>query len=127
MTLTSLQPDPAWDPEAYEPTVDAFAELAADDDAEIHVWGGDWCGDCRAELPELGAVLEAAAFPDDRLHVHPVDREKGGDLVDEYDVALVPTVVVERGDEELARFVESEPLPAPVTLAEELRETGAVA
>ncbi|MEF8773767.1 MAG: thioredoxin domain-containing protein [Halobacteriales archaeon] len=127
MPLKSLQPNPAWDRESHESIVDAFEVLAADGSVEIHVWGGDWCGDTRRELPNVGATLEAAEFPDERLHVHEVDGEKQGDLVGVYDVELIPTIVIEREGEELVRFAESERLPAPAYLATALREAGVVA
>ena len=127
MSLKTLQPNPAWDAESRESTVDAFAALAGDGDVEVHVWGADWCGDCRSQLPDFAAALAAAGFPDERLHVHPVDQDKDGDLVEAYDVASIPTIVVERDGTELARFVESEPFPPAAFLAEELEETGALA
>lgn len=127
MTLKTLQKNPAWDAESHEAAVDAFAELAADETVTVRVWGADWCGDCRAALPDFGAALDAAGFPDDRLHVYPVDDEKDGELVDDYGVELIPTIVIERDGTELARFVESESLPAAEFLAAELREAGAVA
>lgn len=127
MTLRSLQPNHAWDAESHEAVLDVFEALAADDAVEVRVWGADWCGDCRTELPDFAAAVEAAEFPDDRLHVHAVDREKDGGRVEEYGVERIPTVVVERDGEELARFVEGEPIPAADYLAEELQESDAIA
>jgi thioredoxin 1 len=122
VTLDTLQPTPTWDAESHPDVVDAFAALAADEAVVVHVWGADWCGDCRSELPDLAAALDAAAFPDERRHVHPVDREKDGELVAEYGVERIPTVVVERDGEELARFVEGEAVPAATYLAERLAD-----
>jgi len=116
MTLSTFEPDPAWDPDAFADTVAAFAGLPAA--AEIHVWGGDWCGDCRRELPALAAALSAAEFPDDRVHIHPVSQEKTGEAMAAYDVTVIPTIVVVVGDETVARFEESAHVPAPVALAE---------
>lgn len=126
MTLQSMEPTPTWNEDAHEDVVSAFAALAADESVEISLWCADWCGDCRSELPDFGAALEAAAFPDDRLNVYPVERgdngAKEGEKVDEYDVTLIPTIVVERDDVELARFEENATLPAAAALAEELRD-----
>jgi thiol-disulfide isomerase/thioredoxin len=118
--LETLQPDPVWDADAHEATVETLAALA-ETDATIHVWGGDWCGDCRAELPKLGGALEAAGLLD-AVEAHPVDRNKEGELTDEYDVEYIPTVVIEREGEEIARFVESEPVPAAVYLADRVAD-----
>ena len=119
MTFSALEPTPTWDEEANESTVEAFEKLAADEDATISIWCRDNCPDCRRELPELAAALDAADFSDDRLRQFPVDDEKEGELVEEYEVEFIPTIVVERDGEELARFVEQEALPAPHYLAEE--------
>lgn len=122
MTFDILEPDPMWDEEAREPTVEAFAALAADEGVTVSIWCRDDCPDCRRELPDLAAALEAADFPDDRLRQFPVDGQKDGELVEEYGVEYIPTIVVERDGAELARFVEEEHLPASGYLAEQLRD-----
>jgi len=123
-----MRPNPAWDPAAYEDAVETFERLAGE--IEVRVWGGDWCKDCRAQLPDFGAALDAAGVPDERVHNYPVEKRddgsKVGELVQEYDIEYIPTVVVERDDEELARFVEEEPEPIVVHLAEQLEPTTAV-
>ncbi|MFB6138261.1 MAG: protein disulfide isomerase family protein [Halobacteriaceae archaeon] len=124
MTLDTMEPTPTFDPEANADVVDAFAALG--EDVTVHVWGGDWCGDCRALLPDFGAAVAAAGIADRVVH-HAVDEEKQGPGVDEYGVEYIPTIVVEREDadgehEELARFVESEALPPARYLAAQLSE-----
>jgi thiol-disulfide isomerase/thioredoxin len=88
---------------------DVTAALGADD-LTYRVWGGDWCPDCRRQLPAFAAALAAAGVPDDRVHQYPVERAddgtKTGPAVEAYDVARIPTVVVEREGREVARFVE---------------------
>lgn len=118
-----MEPTPTWDEDAHEDTVDVLAELAEDDSVTIKVWGGDWCKDCRAELPDFGAALAAAEFPQDRVEEIAVDKDKNGPLTDEYDVELIATIVVERAGEEIARFEEEEQVPAAVYLADQLRES----
>jgi len=124
MALETMEPDPAWDPAAHEDAVETLAAWA--DEAVFKVWGGDWCGDCRGQLPQFGAALEAAGVPDERIEHYSVEAEadgsKTGSGVEEYDVTLIPTVVVEADGEELARFVEAEPVPIGEYLARELRE-----
>jgi len=123
MSLETMEPTPTWDEDAHEDTVDVFAELAEDESVTITVWGGDWCKDCRAELPDFGAALDAAGFPADRVEEIPVDKDKNGPLTDEYGVELIATIVVERDGEEIARFEEEEQVPAAVYLADQLRES----
>lgn len=120
MTLDLMQPAPMWDPEAHADTVDAIEALAADQSVTITVWCRDDCSDCRRELPDFAAAVEAAGFPEERLRQIPVDQDNEGGLTDEYDVEFIPTVVVERSGAELVRFVEKEALPAAQYLAAEL-------
>ncbi len=122
MTLEVTTPNPTWDAEAHAATVEALAGLS---DATVHVWAADWCGDCRRELPDLFAAVEAAGVRD-RVTVHAVDEDKDGDLTDAYDVTHIPTVVVERDGETVARFEERATLPAPRAIAEELRDDSEV-
>jgi len=121
MQLETMRPNPTWDAASYE---DAVETLAGMDDATIHVWGGDWCTDCRAQLPDFAAALDAAALPTEQIHHHPVEKHddgsKSGELVAAYDIDRIPTVVVELDGSERARFVESADVPIVVSLAEQL-------
>jgi thiol-disulfide isomerase/thioredoxin len=120
--LETMRPNPAWAEEPYQDAVDAFADRR--DRITVRVWGGDWCSDCRSQLPDFGAALEAADIPDDRVEHYPVetadDGSKAGPKVDEYGIELIPTVVVEVNGEEVARFVEEGDAPIAVALAEQL-------
>lgn len=121
MTLTTMEPNPAWDGDSYPEVVDTFSELG--EDAVVRVWGADWCGDCRSQLPDFAAALDAAGV--ENVEQYPVEREDGekvGPQVEEYDVDLIPTIVVERDGEELARFVEEERASPAVYIAEELND-----
>lgn len=122
--METTRPNPEWDPDEHEEAVAALREVG--DDATIHVWGADWCGDCEAELPDFFAALDAAGIDDGNVHVHPVERneagEKVGDLVDEYDVTLIATIVVETDGEVVARFEEGADVPAAEAVARQLRE-----
>jgi thioredoxin 1 len=121
--LETMRPNPAWDADSYADAVETLAGLPGD--AVVKVWGGDWCKDCRKQLPDFGAALEAAGITGDRVEHFPVEKaddgSKTGPGVEAYDIELIPTVVVEDGGgEELARFVEEEPVPIVVALAEQL-------
>lgn len=120
MALKTLEPNPAWAAGAYEETVDVLE--AYSEEVTFKVWGGDWCPDCRAQLPDFGAALEAAGAPDEHVEDYELDRNKEGPGVEEYGIEFVPTVVVERDGEELCRFVEDESVPVAVYLAERLKE-----
>ena len=116
-----MEPDPAWDPAAHAGTVETLGR----EGLSFKVWGGDWCSDCRRQLPAFAAALDAAGVPDDAIDEYPVEkRDDGGKVgpeVEAYGIERIPTVVVEREGREVARFVEAEPVPIAVYLAERLR------
>jgi|GEM_PF-123667 len=98
MSLSTMEPTPTWDPDAHEETVETLAAVA--DEITVKVWGGDWCGDCRAALPDFAAALEAAGVPEDAIEHYPVEKaddgSKVGPKVEEYGIELIPTIVIER-------------------------------
>jgi thiol-disulfide isomerase/thioredoxin len=122
MELETMRPNPVWDADSYEDAVATFEALA--DDIVVKVWGGDWCKDCRSQLPDFGAALDAAGV--ESVEHYPVEKaedgSKTGPEVEAYGIELIPTVVVEDAErgEELARFVEEEDVPIAVYLAEQL-------
>ncbi|MCY4729388.1 thioredoxin [Natronomonas gomsonensis] len=122
MELETMRPNPVWDADSYDDAVATFEAHA--DDIVVKVWGGDWCKDCRSQLPDFGAALDAAGV--ENVEHYPVEKEddgsKTGPKVEEYGIELIPTVVVEDVEtgEELARFVEEEDMPIAVYLAEQL-------
>lgn len=121
MTLKTLEPNPAWDPDSYPDVVESFSNLG--DDVTVHIWGADWCGDCRSQLPDFAAALDAAGV--ENVEQYPVERENGekhGPNVEDYGIEFIPTIVIERDGEELARFVEAERVEAAVYLADQLQE-----
>jgi thiol-disulfide isomerase/thioredoxin len=122
MQLETMEPNPVWVADAYAETVDTLAVHG--DDLVFKVWGGDWCKDCRAQLPDFGAALDAAGVPDGNVEHFPVDEDKQGPGVSEYGIEFIPTVVVEYEGEEVARFVEEESVPIAVYLADRLEEQG---
>ncbi len=122
MELETMRPNPVWDADSYDDAVTVFESMA--DEIAVKVWGGDWCGDCRSQLPDFGAALEAAGV--ESVEHHPVEKtddgSKAGPGVEEYDIDLIPTVVVEDREtgDELARFVEDADAPIAVELAGQL-------
>ena len=120
MTLDAMTPNPVWVADAYADTV-AVLE-AYREEVTYEIWGGDWCRDTTAQLPDFAAALEAARVPDDRIAVHAVDEDKRGPGVEANRIDRVPTVLVERDGEALARFVEREGEPIAVWIADRLVE-----
>jgi thiol-disulfide isomerase/thioredoxin len=126
-TLDTMEPNPAWDPNAYEDSVTALAQ----DGLVFKIWGGDWCPDCRRQLPDFGAALAAADVPSDRIEHYPVEKaddgSKVGPGVEAYGIEFIPTVVVERDGEELTRFVEDADVSIAEYLAAELGDVDGTA
>jgi thiol-disulfide isomerase/thioredoxin len=111
MSMETMQPTAEWDGDAD------VREALGREGLSYKVWGADWCGDCRNQLPTFAAALDAAGVPADRIAEYPVDDDKRGAGVDEHGIEFIPTVVVERDGEEVARFVESADDPIAETLA----------
>jgi thiol-disulfide isomerase/thioredoxin len=103
----------------------------AQDGLVFKIWGGDWCPDCRRQLPDFGAALAAADVPSDRIEHYPVEKaddgSKVGPGVEAYGIEFIPTVVVERDGEELARFVEDADVSIAEYLAAELGDVDGTA
>ena len=122
MSLETMEPNPAWNADSYPDAIGTIERLA--DELEVTVWGADWCGDCRAVLPDFAAALDAAGLDDERVEVYAVEKaddgSKRGPGVEEYGIERIPTIVIERNGIEAARFVETEPEPAITFLAEQL-------
>jgi thiol-disulfide isomerase/thioredoxin len=115
-TLETMDPTEARDGD------DAVLSALGRDGLIYRVWGADWCGDCQGQLPAFAAALDAAGVPGDRIDRRPVDDDKRGEGVDAYGIEYIPTVVVERAGEEIARFVEEEPEPIAAYLAARIAE-----
>lgn len=122
MSLETMTPDPDYDQTPHTESIETFRRVA--DDLTVRVWGGDWCRDCRAVLPQFAAAIEAAGVPPDAVNEYPVEKEadgtKVGPLVESYEIAYIPTIVIERDGEEVARFVESAAVSPVEFLAEQL-------
>jgi len=118
--LETMRPAADWTPGGRTDTLRALGA----DGLTYRVWAGDWCPDCRRQLPAFAAALSAAGVSDDRIVEYPVetaaDGSKAGPGVEEYGIELIPTVVVERDGTEVARFVESADAPIAADVARQL-------
>ncbi len=130
MSLDSMNPNPLWVASGHKKTIDVFKKL--EDNFIFRIWGDDGCKDCRDQLPEFASVLHAAGVDNSRIKQHLVERlpegKKKGELVSEYSISRIPTIVIEQEPDEvskdkkftpieLARYVECEDIPAADYLA----------
>jgi thiol-disulfide isomerase/thioredoxin len=123
--LETMRPSDDLDTVSDSDTVDDDTLAALGTDGLVYrVWGGDWCGDCRRQLPAFASALAAAGVSADRIHEYPVEKtadgSKTGEKVGAYGVDYIPTVVVERDGAEVARFVEDADEPVADYLAARL-------
>ncbi len=106
--------------EAYEPEQQALAVLAAhDEEINVTVAFGTWCGDSRNYVPKLLRSLDAAANPNLRLELVAIGRGFGEPAEEILGQRLtnVPTVIVSRDGKEIGRIVET---PAADTVEADL-------
>lgn len=110
MTLQTLQPAETWDPAEHASAIETLRDWR--DDLTIRIWCGDWCQDCQRELPSFGAALQVANVPESAITTFPVEKDaegsKHGPKVTEYGIDSIPTVILEREGQEIARYVEPE-------------------
>jgi len=100
----------------YTPNADVTKQYAAyKDSVNIIVFGGTWCGDTQNLLPKFFATTDAAGFPDNRITLIGVDRNKKTfyNLTDAFAVTNVPTFIVMKNGKEIGRVVEYGKIGSP--------------
>lgn len=94
----------------YEPDPVAIEHLRAIEvPTELSVVFATWCGDSRREVPRLLKTVEVAQNPNLHVRLIGIDSEfeQPLDVIQERRIINVPTVIVERGGEEIGRFIET--------------------
>lgn len=79
------------------------------DRISLRVFMGTWCSDSQLQMPRLIKILDLIKFPEDRLEIYGLDKDKkcpGFDLK-ALGINLLPTIIVLRDDTELGRINES--------------------
>ncbi|MBS1620867.1 MAG: thioredoxin family protein [Bacteroidetes bacterium] len=93
----------------YSPNGLAMEELKKNKDSlELLVFMGTWCEDSHFVIPKLFALLDASGFPQDRVTLIGVDRNKKtySHLCEALNVINVPTIIAMKNGKELGRVVE---------------------
>lgn len=94
----------------YEPDKEIISKLKGlTMDIDILIVLGTWCGDSQEQVPRFLKVIDKMKFPKERLVIVGVDREKVSEDMEmsNYDIVLVPTMIVFRGREEIGRITET--------------------
>lgn len=102
--------------EAYEPDAAMVEELrAVTEPTRLQVVLATWCGDSKKHVPRLLKAVEKANNPNIKIEILGVgpDFESPMREIQAASVTNVPTVIVQRGERELGRYVET---PAGATI-----------
>ncbi len=78
------------------------------DNVNILIFGGTWCEDSHFILPKFFKIQEASGFPEDRITIYEVDRNKHsiGTIAEDLHVTHTPTIIVMKNGKEVGRLVE---------------------
>lgn len=78
------------------------------DSIQLMVFMGTWCEDSHFIIPRLYAMIDAAGFPDNRITLIGVDRQKKSwaAITEALAVKNVPTIIVYYQGKELGRVIE---------------------
>jgi thiol-disulfide isomerase/thioredoxin len=93
----------------YRPNAATVEQLKAKKDSiSLVLFGGTWCHDTQNILPKYFSVMQAAGFPEDKLTLIIVDRNKKtiGDLQKPFNITNVPTLIVMKDGKEQGRIIE---------------------
>jgi thiol-disulfide isomerase/thioredoxin len=93
----------------YQPNAAALEGLQKQKDSiQLLVFMGTWCEDSHNIIPKFYSLTEAAGFPQDRITLIGVDRNKKtlSHLSEALNVDKVPTIMVMKNGKEQGRVVE---------------------
>jgi thiol-disulfide isomerase/thioredoxin len=92
----------------YTPQSQAVAELKKNTNIQIIAFMGTWCGDSHFIIPKFYSLLDAAGFPETRVTLIGVDRDKKtiSHLAEALNITNVPTIIVMNNGKEAGRVVE---------------------
>lgn len=94
----------------YQPDSAAIGYLRQHlDSYEIVVAMGTWCDDSKNLVPKLYKVLQSIQFPWKQYTMFGVDRakESKGKTHTQYQITLVPTIILFKAGKEIGRITES--------------------
>lgn len=95
---------------AYTPALDMLEDVQEKRDSiRFLVVFGTWCSDSRREMPRFFKILDGLSVPAEHVQLFGVDRTKKHPegIPQQYDITLVPTIIVLNLGSEIGRIVES--------------------
>ncbi len=93
----------------YHPDNDAIEDIKTKiEDVEIKVFCGDWCPDCRVQLPRFLSVILALKEEGIDIEIIEVNRAKVDSFgkAEEFNVRAIPSFIFLRDGEEIGRIIE---------------------
>ena len=93
----------------YKPNAAALEGLKKHKDSiQFIVFMGTWCEDSHIVIPKFFALTDAAGFPQDRITLLGVDRNKKtlSHLSEALNADKAPTIIVMKNGKEMGRVVE---------------------
>jgi thiol-disulfide isomerase/thioredoxin len=93
----------------YTPDKNAIEALKKNKDSiQLLVFMGTWCEDSHFVIPRFYALTDAAGFPQNRISLIGVDRQKKtlSHLTEAMGIINVPTIIVMKNGKEMGRVVE---------------------
>lgn len=89
-------------------TATLSAMESAKNKVQFVVFGGTWCEDTQFILPKFFKLQEMSGFPDERITMFGVNREKHalGHIAEAFGITNVPTIIVMKDGKEIGRVVE---------------------
>lgn len=93
----------------YNPNASALEELKKNKDSiQLLTFMGTWCEDSHNIIPKFYSLLDMAGFPQDRVTLVGVDRQKKtlSHLSEALNIKNVPTIIVLKNGKEAGRIVE---------------------
>ncbi|MEO7961252.1 MAG: thioredoxin family protein [Ginsengibacter sp.] len=78
------------------------------DNVKLVIFGGTWCEDSHFVLPKLFKIQEESDFPENRMVIYAVDRNKEtlNGMTAIYHITGIPTIIVMKNGREVGRVVE---------------------
>jgi thiol-disulfide isomerase/thioredoxin len=95
--------------QSYKPEEAALQIIKENiNDYEIKMFMGTWCADSQLEVPKFYKLLDLSNFDFENLEVIAVSEDKmmPDNVMQEFDVVYVPTIIFYKNGTEAGRFVE---------------------
>jgi hypothetical protein len=92
----------------YSGSAPLMSALSSSSGVCFIVFAGTWCEDSHFIIPRFFRTLESAGFPNDRLVLYALDRDKKmpGGLTTALGITNVPTIIVTKNGKETGRVIE---------------------